>query len=153
MNAIESAKKDFGVYWSEHFSIDDYVYGNIKIRIGDRVYPENNDSYDDYTLGVVFLNLKDSFVNKYYYGGYTNEDFGEKKFNAMKWHNGELPNVFLIDTTELGGYEKINTLYLCMAYSGDTERLFYSVDNGDSFSEIRYPKGTVEGVISQLPTY
>ena len=36
----------------------------------------------------------------------------------MKWHNGELPNVFLIDTTELGGYENINTLYLCMAYSG-----------------------------------
>ena len=40
-----------------------------------------------------------------------------------------------------------------MAYSGDTERLFYSVDNGDSFSEIRYPKGTVESVIYQLPTY
>ena len=38
-------------------------------------------------------------------------------------HNGELPNVFLIDTTELGGYENINTLYLCMAYSGDTGAL------------------------------
>ena len=122
MKSIESNKKDFGVYWSESFSIDDYVYGNIKIRIGDRSYPENNDSYDNYTLGTVFFNLKDSFINKYYYGGCTNGDFGETEFNAMKWHNGELPNVFLIDTTELGGYENINTLYLCMAYSGDTER-------------------------------
>ena len=40
-----------------------------------------------------------------------------------------------------------------MAYSGDTERLFYSVDNGDSFNEIRYSKGSVERVIYQLPTY
>ena len=136
MRSIESNKKGFGIYWSESFSIDDYVYGNIKIRIGDRLYPENNDSYDNYTLGTVFFNLKDSFVNKYYYGGCTNEDFGETEFNAMKWHNGELPNVFLIDTTELGGYENIN-----------------SVDNGDSFSEIRYPKGTVKRVIYQLPTY
>ena len=153
MRSIEGNKKDFGIYWSESFSIDDYVYGNIKIRIGDRLYPENNDSYDNYTLCTVFFNLKDSFINKYYYGGFTNEDFGETEFNAMKWHSRELPNVFLIDTTELGGYENINTLYLCMAYSGDTERLFYSVDNGDSFSEIRYPKGTIERVIYQLPTY
>ena len=94
MRSIESNKKGFGIYWSESFSIDDYVYGNIKIRIGDRLYPENNDSYDNYTLGTVFFNLKDSFVNKYYYGGCTNEDFGETEFNAMKWHNGELPNVF-----------------------------------------------------------
>ena len=33
MRSIESNKKDFGIYWSESFSIDDYVYGNIKIRI------------------------------------------------------------------------------------------------------------------------
>ena len=78
------------------------MYGNIKIRIGDRLYPENNDSYDNYTLGTVFFNLKDSFINKYYYGYCTNEDFGENEFNATKWHNGELSNVFLIDTTELG---------------------------------------------------
>ena len=74
----------------------------------------------------------------------------------MPWNgiNGELPNVFLIDTTELGGYENINTLLFYVWHiSGDTERLFYSVDNGDSFSEIRYPKGTVERVIYQLPTY
>ena len=153
MRSIESNKKDFGIYWTESFSIDDYVYGNIKIRIGDRLYPENNDSYDTYTLGTVFFNLKDSFINKYYYGYCTNEDFGENEFNATKWHNGELSNVFLIDTTELGGYENINTLYLCMAYSGDFERLFYSVDNGESFSEIRYPKGTVQEVVSRLPTY
>ena len=153
MRSIESNKKGFGVYWSESFLIDDYLYGNIKIRIGDRLYPENNDSYDNYTLGVVFFNLKDSLLNKYYYGGCTNGDFCESEFNAMKWHKGAVSNVFLIDTTELGGYENINTLYLCMAYSGDTERLFYSVDNGDSFSEIRYPKGTVERVIYQLPTY
>ena len=59
MRSIESNKKDFGVYWNESFSIDDYVYGNIKIRIGDRLYPENNDSCDNYTLGTVFFNLKD----------------------------------------------------------------------------------------------
>ena len=40
-----------------------------------------------------------------------------------------------------------------MAYSGDFERLFYSVDNGESFNEIRYPKGTVQGGVSRLPTY
>ena len=62
MRSIESNKKDFGIYWSESFSIDDYVYGNIKIRIGDRLYPENNDSYDNYTLCTVFFNLKDSFI-------------------------------------------------------------------------------------------
>lgn len=55
MKSIESNKKDFVIYWNESFSIDDYVYDNIKIRIGDRLYPENNDSYDNYTLGTVFL--------------------------------------------------------------------------------------------------
>ena len=107
MRSIESNKKDFGVYWTESFFIDEHVYGNIKIRIGDKLYPENNDSYDNYTLGTVFFNLKDSFINKYYYGYCTNEDFGENEFNATKWHNGELSNVFLIDTTELGGDENI----------------------------------------------
>ena len=48
MRSIESNKKDFGVYWTESFFIDDHVYGNVKIRIGDRLYPENNDSYDNY---------------------------------------------------------------------------------------------------------
>ena len=62
MKKIENIQKNFGIYWTESFSIDDYVYGNIKIRIGDRLYPENNDSYDNYTLGTVFFNLKDSFI-------------------------------------------------------------------------------------------
>ena len=60
MKSIESNKKDFGVYWSESFSIDDYVYGNIKIRIGDRSYPENNDSYDNYRDYIEFYFYKNS---------------------------------------------------------------------------------------------
>ncbi|WP_077478890.1 hypothetical protein [Rodentibacter trehalosifermentans] len=117
------------------------------------MYPKNNDEYDNYTLGIVFNSLKNSFINKYYFGGFTDGNFGETEFDSEKWHNGDLSDVFLLDTSELGGYENINTLYLCMAYSGNIERLFYSTDNGESFKEIRYSKGTIENIIGQLPTY
>ena len=47
----------------------------------------------------------------------------------------------------------IDCLKLEMGYSGDEERLFYSFDYGESYREIRFPKGTVEAVIEALPTY
>lgn len=151
MNSIISKDGRFGIFWNE---IEDHGwhYGNISILIGNDRYPKGNNAIE-YTLETVFGNLKDSFHNKCFQGRNTGEDFGEKQFDIQKWINAELDNVFSIETSELSGESCINTLVLLIGYSGDTERLFFSVDNGDNFSEIRFQRGIIEDVISLLPSY
>lgn len=151
MHSLYNKDHTFGILWRESFQMGDNVYGEIKIVIGDSIFP--NKYVDDYTLQTVFSNFKGSFIDKYYPGGESGSEFGDRKFILERWDSLELEDVFVIETTELGGYEYVNTLNLCMAYSGKEERLFYSFDNGETFNEIRYPKGTVEKIFSLLPDY
>ncbi|MGV6988185.1 hypothetical protein ACWA5Z_04175 [Testudinibacter sp. P80/BLE/0925] len=150
MNKLINETNDFGFFWSCDEIERGWYFGEIKILIGETIYPAGNDEL--YTLKIVFSNLKESFVNKYYPAGITkNGEFGEKNFDVNKWGKLTLKDVFAIEVTELGGGH--TQLGLCMGYSGDSERLFYSFDNEKSFNEIRYPKGTVEKIIFSLPDF
>ncbi|WP_025267018.1 hypothetical protein [Bibersteinia trehalosi] len=151
MNIVSNKARTFGIAWDEECQIGSYKYGKVKIIIGHNIFPKEDGG--NYTLQTVFSNMKDSFLERYYPSGKTNGEFGEKEFVLDKWNKLELKDIFVIEVSELGGYSHVNTLELCMAYSGDEERLFYSFDNGESFNEIRYPKGTIEGVINLLPDY
>lgn len=151
MNIVSNETHTFGVAWNEEYQIGNHKYGKVKIIIGHNVFPKEDEG--NYTLQTVFSNLKESFLEKYYPSGKSNGEFGEREFILDKWNKLVLKDIFSIDVSELGGYSYINTLNLCMAYSGDEERLFYSFDNGETFNEIRYPKGTVENIIMKLPDY
>ena len=149
--------KTFGFIWNVESRSNGFIYGTAQIVIGEHIYPKSLPTRDYYTLTTIFGNFKGSFEEKSYTGRNTNEDFGERKFEIKKYENSKLPNIFILETTDMGGGNNISTeldcLVMCMGYSGNTERLFYSFDYGESFSEIRYPKGTVESVIRALPTY
>ena len=74
-----------------------------------------------------------------------------KKYNKLK-----INNIFSIETSEMGmkvgnnhDYS-LDSLLLEMGYSGTQEILFYSFDHGNSYREIRFPKGTVESIIFKL---
>ena len=149
--------KTFGFQWDVDSRSNGFIYGIVQIIIGDKIYPTSLPSENHYTLTTIFGNLKSSFDEKLYCGEYNNQDFGEKKFDIEKYNNSQLDNVLYIGTSYMGsGVSEsfdLDSLLLCMGYSDNIERLFYSFDYGESFSEIRSPKGTVESVIRALPTY
>lgn len=149
--------KTFGFIWNVDSRSDCFIYGTAQIVIGEAIYPKSLPTEDYYTLTTVFGNLKGSFEERYYPSGSTNKDFGERKFELKEYVNLQLTNIFEIETSYMGSgtsrSTELDSLVMCMGYSGDTERLFYSFDYGKSFNEIRYPKGTVESVIKALPTY
>ncbi|KGQ69360.1 hypothetical protein A1D23_13300 [Chelonobacter oris] len=150
MNKLINSTNDFGFFWSENYTVNRRVFGEIRILIGEELYPRERKG--GYTLQTVFSNLKDSFINKYYPAGISEKlELGEEKFDIQKWDLLELKDVFEIEVTELGGGR--DELVLCMGYSGKWERLFYSFDNGSNFREIKYPIGTVEKIVNLLPNY
>ncbi len=155
MHYTMNKDKTFGFMWNVAWSNGGFVYGTVQIIIGDHIYPKALPSDDHYTLSTVFGNFKESFKTAYYSCENTFEDFGETKFDIKKHDNLQLDNVFIIATTDMGsGLSRnieLDSLLLSMGYSGDTERLFYSFDYGESYREIRYPRGTLESVIDALP--
>ena len=151
---IYNEKYKFGITWNVCIVTEDWIYGSINFIIGEEIFPKKFDTH--FTLGVVFGNLRASFEKKYYdVEGTDNVELGDRKVDNHKLDSGEESNIFSIETTELGnkfGNDcSANCLRLSMGYSGDEERLFYSDDFGESYVEIRMPKGTVEDVIMRLP--
>ena len=151
---IYNEEYEFGIMWDVSIVSEDWIYGNINFIISDEILPKKFAL--NFTLGTVFFNLKNSFENKYYdVEGSDNVELGDREIDYHKLNHEEEANIFEITTTELGdkfGYEcNANCLQLKMGYSGNEERLFYSEDFGESYREIRMPKGTVENIIMQLP--
>lgn len=145
-------KQLFGVTWEIMQIVDGFAYGSINFIINNEVIPK---SYPlNYTIGTVFFNLQDSFVNKEYPEGSSGE-LGNKKINYSKLDLGEELNIFEIETTEIGNYFE-NCQFGCtrlwLGYTGNKERLIYSTDFNQTFRELILPKNTVETIIMGLPT-
>ena len=158
MNIIENRNSTFGIMWEIDSNIDSVSFGKIQLIIDNEIYP-NHCPENYYAILVIFENFKGSFVIKDYFAGSDGRDFGESLFNTSEYNELKLKNVFTIETSDMGLTSiynntcNIDCLKLEMGYSGDEERLFYSFDYGESYREIRFPKGTVEAVIEALPTY
>jgi hypothetical protein len=158
MNIIENRNSTFGIMWEIDSNIDSVSFGKIQLIIDNEIYP-NHCPENYYAILVIFENFKGSFITKDYPAGSNGRDFGEGLFNTSEYNELKLKNVFTIETSDMGITSiynntcDIDCLKLEMGYSGDEERLFYSFDYGESYREIRFPKGTVEAVIEALPTY
>jgi hypothetical protein len=164
---IYNEKYKLGIMWDIHFYSEDksFVYGNINFIIENELFPKK--FANNFTLGTVFSNLKTCLHTKWSLAGESFEKFGDRELGdrevdfARIDYETELDyveelEIFTIEMTELGdkfGEEcDANCLQLWIGYSGDEERLFYSEDFGETFRETRFPKGTLENIISQLPS-
>ena len=144
----------FGIMWDIYDKPNSqFVYGPVALIIGkeQEIAPRYIDTTT--TLQVVFSNMKGSFINPYYSSGSTGIDLGEIEIDYDKLDHGEVPNILEIELTELGNMrgKYLGGVILNLGFSGNTERLFYSTNNGKQYNELRLPKGTVENVIMSLP--
>ena len=158
MNIIKNRNSTFDIMWEIDSNIDSVSFGKIQLIIDNEIYP-NHCPENYYAILVIFENFKGSFITKDYPAGSNGRDFGEGLFNTSEYNELKLKNVFTIETSDMGLTSiynntcNIDCLKLEMGYSGDEERLFYSFDYGESYREIRFPRGTVETVIEALPSY
>nr|WP_315180200.1 hypothetical protein [uncultured Cardiobacterium sp.] len=157
MDVMMNHEKTFGFIWEINSFSSEHYFGKIQILIGEELYPKFCPK-DHYSISIVFDNLKWSFKEPCYPGGSNGKDFGERKFSAKKYNKLKINNILSIETSEMGmnvgnnhDYS-LDSLLLEMGYSGTQERLFYSFDHGNSYREIRFPKGTVESIIFKLPS-
>lgn len=132
-----------------------YIFGKMQILIYGK--PCLDPLYDRHTLTSIFPYLhlpykcyaeRENGKNIYGVKVNTGKEFGEKEFNIQEYNNLTIQNLLIVDTGELD----IQGLFLRLGYSGDEERLFYSLDFEKTFQEVRYPRGTIESVLAQLPT-
>ena len=153
---IYDEKCKLGIIWDLHFYSENksFEYGKINFIIEDELFPKK--FADNFTLRTVFSNLKSSFKTQFCPGGKTGYELGNREVDFIKLDYGEEPDIFVIETTELGnkfGKEcHANCLHLRIGYCGNEERLFYSEDFGKTYRETRFPKGTVERIVAQLPS-
>ena len=145
----------FGIIW-ELIDFPDchYVMGSVFLLIGKNLEIAPRYAETNHTLQVIFGNLQSSFIDKYYPAGTDGGELGDIEVDYEKLSYGEVKNIFSINGTELETQcgEFTGGLSMEIGYSGNEERLFYSIDNGNSYKEIRLPKGTVENVIMSLPS-
>ncbi len=150
-----ACKNNFGIIWDICIVSDTWIYGNVNFIIQGEILPRT--FVNNLTLQVVLPNLRNCFKEKYYPAGSDGSELGDREVDYNKLDYGEEPNIFDIETSELGSkFGKDcygNCLRLSMGYSGNEERLFYSDNFGETYREVRMPKGTVENIIMQLPTY
>ena len=132
-----------------------YIFGKMQILIYGK--PCLDPLYDRHTLTSIFPYFRSPFLcygedeNGKNTDGIevnTGEEFGEKEFNIQEYNNLTIQNLLIVDTGELD----MQGLFLRLGYSSDEERLFYSLDFEKTFQEVRYPRGTIESVLAQLPT-
>ncbi|GAA5107769.1 hypothetical protein GCM10023211_09230 [Orbus sasakiae] len=73
---------------------------------------------------------------------------GGKDINLLDFSEGSPENCIVLDTGVLSDYGCL----FWLAFDGNEERLIYSTDYEKTFQEKRYPKGTIEKLISSLPS-
>lgn len=146
---------EFGILWEVISTSEDnsFHYGICKILIDGEFFPKK-ERFDN-TLNAIFHNMKKAFNNPYYPGGVTNGELGLKNITDKQLGYGEIPDVIKIDLADIGdcfqGYEEYGCLVLYLGYANDMERLFYSENNGETFREIKFKKGTIKKVIMSIP--
>lgn len=146
--------KVFAIHWEIlEVTKSGELYGPIIFTIDGYTYPYQID--DNYILKVVFSNLKESFENLHFYAGQTGDELGERIIDPIKLDYGEEPDIFEIETTELGiAYQNNDRggLQIGIGYSGNEERVFVMCGKKQGYREFRFPKGTVEQVVKNLPS-
>lgn len=139
--------KKFGIKWW----LNDEL-GSVSLYFDGVWYPK--EPFDNYNLHTIFSNFKHSVLEPCYIGR-TNKDFGEQKFNAKMYDNSELKDMLLIETAELTGFitddYSHGGLVILLAFSGDTERLFFSFDLGNTYQEIRLKRNSFKNLVLKLP--
>ncbi|MBX9349581.1 immunity 42 family protein [Chromobacterium vaccinii] len=119
-----------------------FIYGEVNFIIdGVMIFPER---VSDYTLNIVVHSLKRSFSR-----GECVVDVGSMSVEGIDFFSGDEGRLIRIDGSELEN----DGLVLFVGFDGEEERLFFSVDFGESIREKRLRKGTVESVILNLPDF
>lgn len=74
-------------------------------------------------------------------------DVGSTCIESMDFSEGEPENLIALNVAGLYDYG----CNFWLGFDGEEERLIYTVDFEKSFSEKRFPRGTIKKLISQLP--
>lgn len=116
--------------------------GIFNFIINELIIPGKGVTIDFY---IVISSLKDSLES-----GLRKQlpDIGSTSIEEMDFSEGEPKNLISLDGAELHDYGCI----FWLGFDGDEDRLIYSVDFEKSYCENRFPKGTVEGLIRDLPS-
>lgn len=115
--------------------------GIFNFIINDVLIPGKGVTIDLY---IVISSLKESF-----HSGIENctIDIGNISIDDMDFSEGEPKNLIPLNVAELCDYG----CNFWLGFDGNEERLIYSTDFENSFSEIRLSRGTVEFLITKLP--
>lgn len=104
----------------------------------------------DYDLYNLIEGLKGSVL--YYKNNPLTKDIGEKKIDSQDFnYKKDGPeNLMFLDT---GGQLSQDGVVLYLGYSANEERLIYSIDYEHSWSEVKFPRGTIIQAIEELPEF
>lgn len=115
--------------------------GVFNFIINDMLIPGKGVTIDLY---IVISSLKDSLES----GLKTlNGDIGSLPIENMDFSEGEPENLIPLNVAELYDYG----CNFWLGFDGEEERLIYTLDFEKSFIENRFPRGTIEKLIRQLP--
>ncbi|CAI2154583.1 TPA: immunity 42 family protein [Serratia fonticola] len=115
--------------------------GIFNFIINDLLIPGKGVTIDLY---IVISSLKESLdlgLKRY------SADVGNAPIEKIDFSEGEPENLIPLNVAELHDYG----CNFWLGFSGNEDRLFYSLDFESSFIESRFPRGTVEELIRTLP--
>lgn len=95
-------------------------------------------------LYVVISSLKDSLNSE---SSNSLDDVGGVELHDLDFKSGAPENVIWLDAGELSDYGCV----FWLGFDGNCERFFYSTDFEKTIKEKRFPKGTIEKLINNLP--
>jgi hypothetical protein len=144
----------FGITWEviHKAGTQDFFYGPIFVLIDGRVCPLY--TRYDHTIDVVFRSMQQSFITQHWSDGSNGKDLGNKHVSCRQIDYDTVQNILNIGMADLEiarDRDVLMNLIMRIGYNGDEERLFYTLDLFKTFTEVRFPRGTVEKVIMSLP--
>jgi len=115
--------------------------GIFNFIINDMLIPGKGVTVDLY---IVISSLKESLES----GLKKNkDDIGSASIDSMDFSEGEPENLIALNVAELYDYG----CNFWLGFDGDKDRLIYTLDFENSFSENRFPRGTIKELIRKLP--
>ena len=144
----------FGITWEviNRSETHDFFYGPIFILINDRVCPLY--TRYDHTIDVVFRNMQQSFIKQQWSDGSDGTELGSRPISRRQIDYDTVQNILSIGMADLEiarDEQHLMNLIMRIGYNGNEERLFYTLDMFKTFTEVCFPRGTVEKVIMALP--
>lgn len=115
--------------------------GIFNFIINDMLIPGKGVTVDLY---IVISSLKESLESGL---KKNNDDIGSASIDSMDFSEGEPENLIALNVAELYDYG----CNFWLGFDGDKDRLIYTLDFENSFSENRFPRGTIKELIRKLP--